>query len=256
MEIEVKKEESIATVILNRPEKLNALNESMKATLIAIFADLANDVDVRAVIVTGNGRAFCAGGDVSTMGNFTAKSLERRLIVSQRLLLDIDAMDKPIIASVRGAVAGIGWSLALVCDQIIASDTTYFSQSFKNIGAVPDGGALQLLTQNIGVLRTKNLVLTGRRMAAGEALECGLVNFVVPDADLDSRTLNLARELASGPTLAFSIGKRLMRHLRSPALENYMAAELWGQSLAVLSDDHKEGARAFREKRKPEFRGT
>ena len=121
---------------------------------------------------------------------------------------------------------------------------------------MPDGGALQLLTQNIGVLRTKNLVLTGRRMAADEALSCGLVNRVMPDAELDSTAVNFARELATGPTLAFSIGKTLMRQLRTPALETYMAAEVWGQTLAVLSEDHQEGARAFLEKRKPAFKGT
>ncbi|MBH1964129.1 MAG: enoyl-CoA hydratase/isomerase family protein [Comamonadaceae bacterium] len=255
MELQVERENGVAIVKLNRPEKLNALNEPIKAALIEVFSSLASDNGVRAIVLTGNGRSFCSGGDVSTMGAFSAKSLEERLMVSQRLLLDIDAMDKPVIASVRGAVAGIGWSLALVCDQIVASDTAHFSQSFKNIGAVPDGGALQLLTQNIGVLRTKNLVLTGRRMPANEALTCGLVNRVVPDAELDESAMSFARELAEGPTLAYSIGKKLMRQLRAPSLENYMAAEMWGQTLAVLSEDHQEGARAFREKRKAVFKG-
>lgn len=256
MEIQVERNGSVATVKLNRPEKLNALDESMKATLIETFANFANDDAIRAVVLTGNGRAFCAGGDVSTMGAFSAKSLERRLSVSQQLLLEIDAMNKPVIASVRGAAAGIGWSLALVCDQIFASDTAYFSQSFKNIGAVPDGGALRLLTENIGFLRTKNLVLTGRRMSADEALSCGLVNQIFPDSELDAATQVFARDLAAGPTLAYSIGKKLMRQLRAPALETYMDIEMWGQTLAVISEDHQEGARAFSEKRKPVFKGS
>jgi 2-(1,2-epoxy-1,2-dihydrophenyl)acetyl-CoA isomerase len=255
MEIEVERQDGVAIVWLNRPEKYNALDEAMKAQLVSAFAGFARDDGVRAIVLTGRGRAFCAGGDVSTMGAFTTKSIEQRLSASQRMLLDVDAMDKPVIASVRGAVAGIGWSLALVCDQIIASDTAYFSQSFKNIGVVPDGGALQLLIQNIGVLRTKNLVLTGRRMPAEEAFACGLVNRLVPDAELDATAIAFAHELATGPTLAFAIGKKLVQQLRTPALETYMAAEMWGQTLAVTSEDHQEGARAFREKRKPVFRG-
>lgn len=256
MNIEVERQDGVAIVALNRPDKLNALNEPMKAGLRKTFEDLARDDGVRAIVLRGNGRAFCAGGDVSTMGSFRPQSIEQRLGVSQRLLLDIDAIDKPVVASVRGAVAGIGWSLALVCDQIIASDTAYFSQSFKNIGAVPDGGALLLLTQNIGVLRTKDLVLSGRRMPAREALSWGLVNQVVEDAELESATLALARDLSTGPTLAFSIGKRLLRQLRAPALETYMLAEMWGQTLAVTSSDHEEGAQAFREKRRPLFKGA
>ncbi len=143
----------------------------------------------------------------------------------------------------------------MVCDQIIASDTAYFTQSFKNIGVVPDGGALHLLSQNIGLLRTKNLVLTGRRVQAEEALRLGLVNDLVADDRLEEATLAFAQELAAGPTLAYGHGKRLLCQLQSPALETFMGSEMWAQTASVLSEDHQEGAKAFREKRKPVFTG-
>ena len=255
MAIEFVRNGSIATIKLNRPDKYNAVNEPMKKALAEAFAELRLDDGVRAIVLTGNGKAFCAGGDVSTMGNFSPKSLQTRLRTTHKMLLDIDAIEKPVIASVRGAVMGIGWSLAMVCDQIIASETAVFAQVFKNIGVIPDGGALYFLAQNLGALRVKDLVLSGRRVPAEEALQLGLVTRVVPDDKLEAETLALAENLANGPTLAYGIGKKLLKQMYTPALETVLDSELWAQTGAVLSDDHKEGAQAFREKRKPVFKG-
>ncbi|MES2537209.1 MAG: enoyl-CoA hydratase [Pseudomonadota bacterium] len=253
--IEVIKTGSVATVRLNRPEVLNALSEPMKDDLGAIFADLAHDKSIRAVVLCAAGKAFCASGDVTSMGNFTASSAQERLKRAHRMIINLASIEKPVIASVRGAVAGIGWSMAMACDQIVTSETAFFSQVFKHVGLAPDGGAIYFLTQNIGLQRAKELVLSGRRVKAAEALELGLVTRVVPDDQLESVTEALAFELASGPTMAFGFGKKLFKQAFTPTLETFLDAEAWAQGTALLSEDHKEGARAFLEKRKPVFKG-
>jgi 2-(1,2-epoxy-1,2-dihydrophenyl)acetyl-CoA isomerase len=253
--IEVTKSDSVATVRLNRPELMNALSEPMKDALGTLFADLARDKTVRAVVLCAAGKAFCASGDVTTMGNFTAATAQERLKRAHRMIINLASIEKPVIASVRGAVAGIGWSMAMACDQIVTSETAYFAQVFKNVGLAPDGGAIYFLTQNIGVQRAKELVLSGRRVKAAEALEMGLVTRVVPDDQLESATQALAMELASGPTMAFGFGKKLFKQTFTPTLETFLDSEAWAQGTALLSEDHKEGARAFLEKRKPVFKG-
>jgi 2-(1,2-epoxy-1,2-dihydrophenyl)acetyl-CoA isomerase len=253
--IEVSYEGAVATVKLNRPNVLNALSEPMKDEMGTLFADLGRNPSVRAVVLCAAGRAFCASGDITTMGNFTVRSGQERLKRAHRMIIALASIEKPVIASVRGAVAGIGWSMALACDQVIASDTAYFSQVFKDVGLAPDGGAIYFLTQNIGVQRAKELVLSGRRLKAQEAFDLGLVARVVPDAELDSCTRQLAAELAAGPTLAFGFGKKLFKQMFTPTLESFLDAEAWAQGAALVSDDHREGARAFLEKRKPIFRG-
>ena len=255
MHIELIREGAIATVRLNRPDALNALSEPMKDELGTHFAELARDKSVRAVVLCATGRAFCASGDVTTMGNFTVASAQDRLKRAHRMIINLAAIEKPVIASVRGAVAGIGWSMAMACDQIVASESAYFSQVFKNIGLAPDGGAIYFLTQNLGLHRAKELVLSGKRVTAAEARELGLVARVVPDERLEAETQALAEELASGPTMAFGFGKKLFKQMFMPTLETFLDAEAWAQGNALLTEDHKEGVRAFLAKRKPLFRG-
>ena len=256
MHILTARDGAIATVRLNRPEALNALSEPMKDEMGALFAELARDPSVRAVVLCAAGRAFCASGDVNTMGNFTVASAQDRLKRAHRMIINLASIEKPVIAAVQGAVAGIGWSMAMACDQILASDTAYFSQVFKNVGLAPDGGAIYFLAQNLGVLRAKELVMSGRRVDAREALELGLVTRVVPAAELDAQAQALAAELAAGPTLAFGFGKKLFKQAFTPTLESFLDAEAWAQGVALLSEDHREGIRAFLEKRKPVFKGA
>lgn len=245
---------SIATIRLNRPDKLNAINEEMKSDLLSHFHRLANEDEVRAVLVTGAGKSFCAGGDINTMGNFTAQSLRKRLEATHAVMEAVHTVQKPVVAALNGAVAGIGLSLALACDYLIAAESTYFTLSFKNIGVVPDGGALYFLYQNIGMIRTKELVFSARKVPAAEALELGLLSKVVADTELQSRATEIAEELASGPTLALGLTKRLMLQMQ-PSMTSFFDAEVWAQTPAVLSKDHREGTRAFFEKRKPVFSG-
>ena len=155
----------------------------------------------------------------------------------------------------RGAVAGIGWSMALACDAVIASETARFTQVFRHVGLVPDGGAVYFLTQHLGLLRAKELVYSGRRIDAQEALSLGLVNRVVPDEELDKVAWEHARELANGPTFALGVAKKMFKMMYQPDLEALLDAEAWAQGLALLTDDHKEGVQAFFAKRPPQFKG-
>ena len=144
----------------------------------------------------------------------------------------------------------------MACDQILATENAYFSQVFKNVGLAPDGGAIYFLTQNLGVLRAKELVLSGRRLSAREALGLGLVSRVVPDGEQEQHARALAEDLAHGPTLAFGFGKKMFKQTIVPTLETFLDAEAWAQGNALMTDDHREGVRAFLEKRKPVFKGS
>ena len=160
-----------------------------------------------------------------------------------------------MVAATRGAVAGIGWSMALACDAVIASDTARFTQVFRHVGLVPDGGAIYFLTQHLGLLRAKELVYSGRRIDAQEALSLGLVNRVVADDELDQVALDYVRELAEGPTFALGVAKKMFKMMYQPDLETLLDAEAWAQGLALMTEDHKEGVQAFFDKRKAEFKG-
>ncbi len=248
-------QDGLATITLDRPEKMNALTPEMRQALGDHFETAARDPEVRAVLLTAAGKAFCASGDVGRMGDFTPTTARDLLRLAHRMVRNLANIDKPVVASVRGAVAGIGWSMAMACDAVIASDTARFTQVFRHVGVAPDGGAIYFLTQHLGLLRAKELTMSGRRVDAQEALALGLVNRVVPDDELDATARAYAQELASGPTFAYSTAKKLYKQIYQPTLEAYLDAELWAQSLALMTDDHKEGVKAFFEKRKPVFQG-
>lgn len=247
--------DAVAVITLNRPDKMNALTPEMREALGTHFDTAARDPDARAVLLTAAGKAFCASGDVSRMGDFTPASGRDLLKLAHRMVRNLANIEKPVVAGVRGAVAGIGWSMALACDAVIASDTAKFSQVFRHVGVVPDGGAVYFLTQHLGIQRAKELVYSGRRVDAQEAHAMGLVNRVVPDAELDAAAFEYARELAAGPTFALGVAKKMFKLMYQPDLETLLDAEAWAQGLALLTDDHKEGVRAFFEKRKAEFKG-
>lgn len=253
--IDIERKDGIATVRLNRPDKLNALTDDMKRDLTAAFADLSADDSVRVLLLTGAGRGFCAGGDVATMGGLSAHAAKKRIRQAQKVVSSLADVEKPVIAAVRGPVAGIGWSLALASDLIIASETTTFHQSFSKIGLVPDGGAVFFLRQLLGPYRAKELVYTARPVKAAEALSLGLVNRVVADGALEAESSALAEELARGPAFALNVTKRMFRSLETPSLDNFLDTESWAQSLSLLTEDHQEGGKAFREKRPPKFKG-
>lgn len=247
--------EGVAIITLDRPEKMNALTVEMREALGTHFETAARDSAVRAVLLQGAGKAFCASGDVSKMGEFTAESGRKLLKLAQRMVRNLANIEKPVVAGVRGAVAGIGWSMALACDAVIASETARFTQVFRHVGLAPDGGAVYFLTQHLGVQRAKELVYSGRRIDANEAHALGLVNRVVADEQLDQAAFDYARELAAGPTFAFGVAKKMFKLMYQPDLESLLDAEAWAQGLALLTEDHAEGVRAFFEKRQAVFQG-
>ena len=255
MGIKITRENGVATVLLDRPETLNALSSEMYHELAERFAELGRDDEARVVVLTGAGRAFCAGGDVGSMGGHDVVAGRKRSRGHHRMIVNLHNLEKPVIAAVRGPAAGIGASLALACDLIIASDTAYFLMAFKNVGLPPDGGAVFFLTQHLGIARAKELVYSARRLPAAEARDMGIVMKVVPDPQLEAEVRALAQELATSATYALTLAKRMFQSMYSPTLEQLLELEILAVGGARLTHDHEEGIAAFRGKRKPRFKG-
>ena len=255
MPVDLKIEGAVAKVILNRPERLNALTWEMRQQLREHFSELRFNEAVRAIIVTGEGRAFCTGADVGAMERKELRGEREKLQQgSHSYMRVLTAIEKPVIAAVRGPTVGIGWSIAMACDMIVASETARFSQIFRRIGLAPDGGAIWFLAKRIGLLRAKELVFTGRFVDAQEALSWGLVNSIVPDDQLMAKAEELAADLASGPTFAFGMAKKMFAMANS-TYEDFLDLESLVQPQLGQTSDHREGVAAFKEKRQPKFTG-
>lgn len=255
MAIEIQRDGGVAVVTMSNPGKKNALTAPMRQALLEAFRAFADDESVRAVVLAGAGDAFCSGADVGAMDRPDVTVLRARMKTMHALIQAIHGLDKPVVAAVRGAAVGLGWSLALACDLVIAGQTAKFAQVFKRVGLAPDGGAIWFLARQIGFARAKELVFSARTLNAQEAFALGLVQTVVPDSDLMSRVMELAHDYADGPTLALGMAKRMFAGAVSPSLEQFLETELLVQPQLRLSHDHQEGSAAFRDKRPAAFTG-
>lgn len=255
MSIELKYQGNVAIVTLNRPDKLNALTDEMYRRVTELFTEFRTDDKVRAVVVTGAGRAFCSGSDVTSMVNTNLVEGRARMQTRHAMITAIANLEKPVIAAVRGVAAGIGFSVAMACDLIVAADNAKFSQIFKKIGLVPDGGSIYFLVQRVGIARAKELVYTARMLPAEEAREWGIINRVVPDAEMESSALALAQELAESATFTLALAKKMFQAMYVPTLETHLEQENLCQGIAKLTEDHIEGVTAFKEKRVAVFKG-
>lgn len=253
--IHVARHGAVALVTIDHPGRKNALTPEMRQALLDTFRGFVDDDAVRAVVLTGAGDAFCSGADVTAMGGHDLAGARLRMKGLHATIRAVHDLDKPVIAAVRGAAVGVGFSLALACDLVVASPTAKFAQVFKRVGLAPDGGAVWFLTRQIGQSRARELVYSARMVDAPEALALGLVQRVVPDERLIEEALAQAADYAQGPALALAMAKRMFAASMSPSLEQFLEMELLVQPQLTQTRDHAEGTAAFREKRKPVFAG-
>jgi enoyl-CoA hydratase/carnithine racemase len=257
-ELRYEVKDRIATITLNRPDKLNAFTGSMIDGWARALGEAQADPDVNVVVVTGAGRAFCAGGDVARMGQGDPTPLDHKNQLWEnihRVPKTLEAMDKPVIAMVNGLAVGAGMGMALMCDVRVASDAARFSTGYVRVGLVPGDGDTYFLPRLVGTAKALELLWTADFIDAHEAERLGIVNRVVPADRLAEDTYALARRIADGPQVPIRMIKRLV--YQSMRLDLRTHLDLVSSHMAVVrqTDDHKEGVRAFAEKREPKFRG-
>ena len=253
-EVETSRDGAVLTITLNRPEVLNALNTAMHKALAAALTEAA-DPDVRAVVLTGAGRGFCVGQDLTEFQEAAGDIGARLRSNYHPNVLAIRQLEKPVIAAVNGAAAGAGLSIACVCDIRIAADSASFVPAFINIGLVPDSGGSYFVTLLLGYARAFEWMTSGRKLTSAEAQAWGLVSEVVEDDDLAGRTADLAAQLAAMPTRGVGMTKRLFDQALNNTLEEQLELEAEFQTEATETEDFREGVAAFLEKREPRFTG-
>jgi 2-(1,2-epoxy-1,2-dihydrophenyl)acetyl-CoA isomerase len=246
--------DGVATITLARPESLNALNAGMRAELQAALKAASRDDEVRAVVLTGEGRGFCSGADLR--GGSGERDF-RRLLTDEYnpLIMALRELPRPVIAAVNGVAAGAGMSLALACDLVYAADDARFILAFGRIGLVPDSGMTRTLVRALGRHRAAALIFTGEPLGAAEAQAAGLVREVIPADELAASAHAAALALAAAPTRAIALAKRAINHAEDALLAESLAMEAALQELAGRTQDHAEGVAAYAEKREPRFLG-
>jgi 2-(1,2-epoxy-1,2-dihydrophenyl)acetyl-CoA isomerase len=254
-EVETSRAGAVLTITLNRPDVLNAFNSEMHRGLAAALKD-ARDGGVRAVVITGAGRGFCVGQDLTEFREAPGDIGSRLRGNYHPNIRAIRALEKPVIAAVNGAAAGAGMSLACACDLRIAADSATFVPAFINIGLIPDSGGSYFVTRLLGPARAFEWLASGKRLTASEAHAWGLVSEVVETDALPARAAELAAQLADLPTKGVGMTKRLLDHAVTASLEEQLEREAQLQTAATQTEDFREGVAAFLEKRPPKFRGA
>jgi 2-(1,2-epoxy-1,2-dihydrophenyl)acetyl-CoA isomerase len=245
--------DNVATLRLNDPAAMNAMSGEMAEAMTALLAEAGKSA--RAIVLAGHAKAFCAGANLAGGGPAGGDAGARLESSFNPLMVAIKACPVPIISAVRGAAAGIGASVALACDMIVAGESAYFLQAFRRVGLVPDGGAALLLAHTVGRVRAMELMLLGERLPAPRALEWGLINRVVADESVEDAAAVLAAELAAGPTVALGLMRRAGWAALSQGWEAQLALERGLQKVAGATADCKEGVAAFLGKRAATFEG-
>src|SRR5436190_12470060 len=258
-QIKVVEDSGIVTIALNRPERLNALVGHMRRDLAEALEEAGSDPDMRVIVMNGEGRAFCAGGDVHFMAELVergdAEEFARLLGAARRVILTIRQMTKPVLASIEGACAGAGFNLALACDLRIASATATFAQSFVKLGFHPDWGGTYFLPRMVPSNIACEMFFLGGTIDADEALRLGLLNRVVAPEQLEVETRRLAERLRDGPAVSIAAAKHAVYASEHDNLEKMLSYEVEAQVRCFESEDGREGVRAFLEKRPPRFTG-
>ena len=252
--LHVEHTDGVLRLTLDRPDTLNALTAEDADRLAEELEGAAARDDVRAVLVAGAGEAFCSGADLSGADaheHFDVTSLDR----ANRIVRAVTMLDRPVVAAVRGVAAGVGCSLALACDLVVAAESARFLLVFSRIGLMPDGGATATVAASVGRARAMRMALLGEGLSGQEAYDAGLVSHVATDAEHAEVVEGLVRRVASGPPLAYAATKKAVNAATLEHLEDALARERSGQTVLLRTADAAEGMRAFAERRRPEFRG-
>ena len=249
------RKEKIAWITLNRPQSLNSMNDALVDELHKALDEAACDNGIKTVILTGNGKAFCAGGDLPYLETLKSVS-EKKYIIEKvgQLAKKITVMQKPVIAMVNGVAAGAGVNLMLACDLIYAAESARFAQSFVKVGLVPDCGGMYFLPKTVGLHKAKELMFTADLIDAKEAEKLGMINHVLPVEDLVRETEFMAKKIAESAPLAIALTKATLNKT-DMELDDVLFAEATAQTLCLGTDDCAEGIAAFKEKRVPNFIG-
>jgi 2-(1,2-epoxy-1,2-dihydrophenyl)acetyl-CoA isomerase len=252
--------EDVQVITLNRPDRLNAFNEDMHLALRAAFTEAANVKDIRAVLLTGAGRAFCAGQDLSERqmdAGSAPPDLGHTLETFYNpLIRQIRSLEKPVICAVNGVAAGAGANIALACDIVLAAQSAIFLQAFSKIGLIPDAGGSWLLSRLIGEARAKALAMTAEPLPASTAADWGLIWKAVADDSLMAEAETLAGQLAKGATAGLALTKKLIQSASEHGLDSHLDLERDAQRKAGQTSDYREGVAAFMEKRSARFTGA
>lgn len=256
--LKVSSENGVATVTLNNPTRRNAVTRQMHSELERIWDDVDDDDDIRVAVLTGEAGTFCAGTDlgVQQKSNTEGRKGRPRTRPARRIFWNMLDCEKPIIAKVRGYAYGLGVNIALACDLVYASENAKFCDSHVKMGIAPGDGGAALWPLLIGFSRAKEFILTGDPIEAKRAAEMGLINYCLPDLELDTAVEAMARKLADGAPLAISYGKLSVNAMLKQLIAGAFETSLAYDQLTLYTQDHKEGANAFMEKRKPKFIGS
>lgn len=256
--LDVRMQEGLAVVTLNRPEARNALNLELKQALASWLAEARYDPSLRTVLITGSGSAFCAGGDLKEMnpGRTPQQSRMRQDQLLRTVFVPLAELPVPVVAAVNGHAHGGGLSLALACDIVIAADDAPMSLGFVHRGLAPDCGIAYFLPRIVGTARAKELLLTGRGFTASESVDMGMISEVAPREQLLSRATAVASRLAGGASVAMGLAKTLVNQSWNSSLSDFVDTEAGAQAISRATHDHREGVESFLAKRPAEFVGA